>query len=148
MPVRDFLGDSGLDTGYEFATRLDSAMRKAGFKSQSALARASGVPQPTINRLLKRPSPQGPEYSTSRKLARACGVQFDWLVNGRLDTEPIRAPLTEKQSNWLALLENLGTDDIAEFSELIAARQARNLRLLQELAGGAGQAAPSREHQP
>jgi transcriptional regulator with XRE-family HTH domain len=63
------------------STRLDEAMRKAGF-SQNALARASGVPQPTINRILKGPTKQGPETDTLRKLARACNVSFEWLHEG------------------------------------------------------------------
>jgi transcriptional regulator with XRE-family HTH domain len=70
------------------STRLDEAMRKAGF-SQNALARLSGVPQPTINRILKGPTKQGPETDTLRKLARACNVSFEWLHEGT--GEPPRA---------------------------------------------------------
>ena len=53
----------------------------AGFESQSALGRAAGVPQPTINRILKNPDMQ-PEAGTLRKLAAACNVSFDWLNEG------------------------------------------------------------------
>lgn len=63
------------------STRLDQAMTKAGF-SQSSLARASGVPQPTINRILKGPNKRGPEVATLRKLAQACNVSFEWLNEG------------------------------------------------------------------
>lgn len=63
------------------STRLDEAMRKAGF-SQSGLSRASGVPQPTINRILKGPNKRGPETATLRRLAQACNVTFEWLNEG------------------------------------------------------------------
>jgi transcriptional regulator with XRE-family HTH domain len=65
-----------------FSARLDEAMNQAGFKSQSALARASGVSQTTINRILKTTGSSGPETATVRKLADACGVSFEWLNDG------------------------------------------------------------------
>ncbi|MRT27609.1 LexA family transcriptional regulator [Herbaspirillum sp. CAH-3] len=64
------------------AARLDQAMSAAGFPSQSALARASGVPQPTINRILKNSGKGHPEAATVRKLAEACNVSFNWLNEG------------------------------------------------------------------
>jgi transcriptional regulator with XRE-family HTH domain len=63
-------------------TRLDEAMKAAGFESQSALARASSVPQPTINRILKGGGERGPEAATVRKLAETCNVSFEWLNEG------------------------------------------------------------------
>jgi phage repressor protein C with HTH and peptisase S24 domain len=65
------------------ATRLDEAMSEAGFDSQSALARASSVPQPTINRILKGGGKRGPETQTIIQLANACNVTFEWLHEGR-----------------------------------------------------------------
>ncbi|MFJ3048532.1 helix-turn-helix domain-containing protein [Herbaspirillum chlorophenolicum] len=62
--------------------RLDQAMREARFPSQSALSRASGVPQPTINRILKGAGARGPETETLKKLAVACNVSFEWLNEG------------------------------------------------------------------
>lgn len=62
------------------ASRLDEAMRDAGFKSQNALAKVSLVPQATISRILKGNS--DPEASTLRKLAAACDVNFEWLNEG------------------------------------------------------------------
>jgi phage repressor protein C with HTH and peptisase S24 domain len=64
------------------ASRLDDAMTAAGFESQSALSRASGVPQPTINRILKNVGKGQPEVGTIRKLAAACNVSFNWLNEG------------------------------------------------------------------
>ncbi|TWI65188.1 phage repressor protein C with HTH and peptisase S24 domain [Pseudoduganella lurida] len=66
----------------DIATRLDKAMKAAGFESQSALSRASGVPQPTINRILKSVGSKGPESGTLQKLAAACNVSFTWLHEG------------------------------------------------------------------
>lgn len=74
-----------------FSTRLDEASRKAGFKSQSALARASGVSQTTINRVLKSTGSSGPETATVRKLADACGVSFEWLNNGIVGKDSARS---------------------------------------------------------
>ena len=45
-------------------SRLETAMQAAGFASQSALSRASGVPQPTINRILNAVGTMGPETET------------------------------------------------------------------------------------
>lgn len=108
-------------------------MRSAGFKSQSALARAAGLPQPTVNRLLKGTGVQGPESGTVRKLASACGVTFDWLLNGDLRGEVSPIKLSEQQIKWLSLLDSLGSDDIDEFTSLIVVRQRRNRRLLKEM---------------
>lgn len=66
----------------DIASRLDSAMKKAGYKTQAALANASGVPQPTIARILKGGGKYGPESSTIKKLALACGVSYLWLMEG------------------------------------------------------------------
>ena len=63
--------------------RLDKAMQDARIKSQAALARASGVPQPTINRILNGESKKGPETATLVALADATGVEFLWLQQGR-----------------------------------------------------------------
>jgi len=57
-------------------------MSRAGIKNQSELARRSGVPQPTINRILKGVGRHGPATATLKKLAVACGVPFQWLVDG------------------------------------------------------------------
>jgi len=64
------------------ATRLDQAMKDARIKSQSALSRASKVPQATISRILKGGGKNGPETETIRKLAAALGVSFEWLNEG------------------------------------------------------------------
>lgn len=63
--------------------RLDKAMQDARIVSQAQLSRLSGVPQPTINRILKGESKKGPESATLIALANATGVEFLWLQQGR-----------------------------------------------------------------
>lgn len=114
--------------------RLDEAMKAAGHASQAALSRASGVPQPTINRILNGTvGKYGPEVETVKRLAIACGVTFAWLNEGTA-VENTNVPLlTARQREWLSLLNDLGSRDIEEFSELIKARQIRNRQLVAEL---------------
>lgn len=75
--------------------RLDLAMREAGHASQAALARASGVPQPTIARILKGTGRGGPETETIRKLAGACNVDFSWLNDGSRAPDRSQDPLPQ-----------------------------------------------------
>jgi phage repressor protein C with HTH and peptisase S24 domain len=76
-------------------------MESAGFESQSALARASGVPQPTINRILKGVGKKGPEAHTLVLLAQACKVSFQWLHEG---TGPVERTDAEKRPPLVGLL--------------------------------------------
>jgi phage repressor protein C with HTH and peptisase S24 domain len=62
--------------------RLDEAMKSAGFLNQQALADVSGVPQPTISRILKNTAKKSPSGNTIKLLADACGVSFQWLYEG------------------------------------------------------------------
>lgn len=83
--------------------RLRTAMRDAGFESQKELERASGVKQPTINRILNRVGSKGPESETVKQLARACGVSFEWLNEGleigtdSIDVELSSVPEVDRQ---------------------------------------------------
>lgn len=63
------------------ATRLDRMMKERKVKGQSALSRLSGVPQPTIARVLKGTT-DTPELGTVKRLAAALGVTATWLVEG------------------------------------------------------------------
>lgn len=70
-------------TKMTIALRLHEAMHQAGIKSQNELARRAGVPQPTINRILRGDGgKQGPATQTLKKLAAACQVSFQWLGDG------------------------------------------------------------------
>lgn len=66
----------------DLSARLDEAMKAAGYESQTALSRASGVSQSAVNRILKRQGKQGPDTATVAKLADACGVKTEWLISG------------------------------------------------------------------
>nr|MBV0881041.1 helix-turn-helix domain-containing protein [Noviherbaspirillum sp. L7-7A] len=75
-------------------------MNSAGITSQSELARRSGVPQPTINRILNGVGRQGPATETLKKLAVACEMPFQWLADGTgaergVSTEGVVLGMTE-----------------------------------------------------
>ena len=63
-------------------SRLDAAMQARGIRTQMSLARLSGVPQPTIARILKGAGKQGPETETLRALSKALVVHLRWLQEG------------------------------------------------------------------
>jgi phage repressor protein C with HTH and peptisase S24 domain len=94
------------------ANRLDQAMQAAGFPSQSALARASEVPQPTINRILKNAGKKGPEAHTIKLLAEACNVNFTWLYEG---TGPMKRGEQEAQAEGEVIKVSIPEDDEGEF---------------------------------
>lgn len=76
----------GMNTNSEqgFGDRLDELMQddaRFGARGQSALASASGVPQPTISRILKKNG--APEMETVVKLAVVFGVTCEWMLTGR-----------------------------------------------------------------
>lgn len=128
------------------STRLDEAMRKAGF-SQSALARASGVPQPTINRILKGPNKQGPEADTIRKLAQACNVSFDWLNEGmgeplriglnRVRELPVATPAKVVQESWLQRVNAEEAQLLDLYRSLTKPNQAAAMGTMKIMAGKA-----------
>lgn len=62
--------------------RLEQAMKWAGFINQQSLADASGLPQPTISRILKDLAKKSPSGNTIKLLADACNVSFQWLYEG------------------------------------------------------------------
>lgn len=82
----------GYSATMTIGSRLDAAMKAAKFKSQSALSRNSGVPQPTISRILSDDGEKGPETETLRKLANACRVPFEWLLQGSRPNESTEPP--------------------------------------------------------
>lgn len=98
------------------AARLDEAMSDAGFGSnQSALHRASQVPQPTINRILQGGGKRGPETETVKKLAAACNVNFLWLMEGK-GPKNVDAPHQQAQ----AAPVDAGKVDFDEILQLIS----------------------------
>lgn len=113
--------------------------------SPYALAAATGVPQPTIFRILTGES-DDPRTKTLQPLAAYFGLTVADLRDRDFQAfeaehivpitpESFEKPptLSVREVEWLALLTHLGSDDIAEFTELIRARQERNIRLIEEL---------------
>jgi transcriptional regulator with XRE-family HTH domain len=114
--------------------------------SPYALASATKVPQPTIFRILTGES-SDPRTSTLEPLATYFGIAVADLRDRDLATlapeiaappgaptpSPAVSALTAAQLEWLALRDHLGSDDVAEFTALIRARQERNVRLIEEL---------------
>lgn len=92
--------------------RLDKAMKDARITSQSALSRASGVPQATISRILSGgDGKKGPETATLRRLAAALNVSFEWLNEGTNSVPTIQ------------LVESLSSREVSgdEILELVTA---------------------------
>ncbi|MFZ6724686.1 helix-turn-helix domain-containing protein [Undibacterium sp. MH2W] len=57
------------------------AMNAAAYRDQSELARAAGISQSTVNRILSGRA-KHPDALSLFKLARACNVSVEWLVAG------------------------------------------------------------------
>lgn len=77
------------------STRLKQAMFDEAAKkrvSQSELSRRSGVPQPTISRILKGQVMTEPEMATIDALARAANVSFEWLRTGKEPRSSVHEP--------------------------------------------------------
>lgn len=111
-----------------------------------ALASETGVPQPTIFRILTGES-DDPRTKTLQPLASYFGVTVADLrdkdlasVQGgaaaprEIENLESGVVLDSRQRDWLGLLNHLGSDDIAEFAALIKSRQERNIRFIEELA--------------
>ncbi len=62
--------------------RLAALMRRRGIRSQSQLARISGVPQSSIHRILVRGEDYAAGTATLRKLAQALDSSVAWLAEG------------------------------------------------------------------
>lgn len=129
------------------STRLDEAMTKAGY-TQNGLARASGVPQPTINRILKGPNKRGPETETLRKLAQACNVSFDWLNEGvgdaprvgrgKVSELPVAPTARPAPESWLQRVNADEAELLELYRSLSKPKQAAVMIHMKITAGKAG----------
>jgi phage repressor protein C with HTH and peptisase S24 domain len=84
--------------------RLEEAMKAAGFINQQTLAEASGLPQPTISRILKNTAKKSPSGNTIKLLADACGVSFQWLYEGT-------GPMARQSEGGLSGVIKVDTED-------------------------------------
>ena len=85
--------------------KLELAMRNAKILTQKELEERSGIPQATISRILNDRGTKGPETDTLRKLANACGVKFESL----LDENDL---LLSESTNSLAKPEELAAEAV------------------------------------
>lgn len=67
--------------------RIADRMTELGL-SQTELGRLSGVPQPTIHRIMSGES-QSPRQQNIEKIAKALSVTSTWLWTGRQDSAPV-----------------------------------------------------------
>lgn len=119
------------------ADRLNDAMINAKYKSQSDLARASGVPQATISRILKGAGKKGPETETLKKLALACRVSFTWLNEGvvsRSDAESKSAKSAIPSNNLTANQNGVTADEIIELIDAYKTATSADRILIMRLA--------------
>lgn len=109
------------------ATRLDSAMRSAKVGSQSQLARMSGVPQPTISRILKGQGTQGAETVTLVALASALNVDLRWLQQGIGSPTPARIRKSEPEEKSPEPVLAVVEPPKADILQWVTAREAELL---------------------
>lgn len=100
-----------------FEEKLRKEMLLRGF-NQQRLARASGVSDSEVSRILAGKSQPGLENAL--KLARAVGVSLDYLADDSIDSDPSRAPDSLWQRELLDLAEEIGFRNAAQL--LMAAR--------------------------
>lgn len=74
--------------------RITDRMDELGI-SQTELGRVSGIPQPTIHRIITGES-QSPRQENVLKIAKALGVSANWLWTGKQDLFPIPSTSTNK----------------------------------------------------
>lgn len=137
-----------------FADRLDELIQAhplyKGTRGQSLLSRKTGVPQPTISRILK--SANAPEMKTVVPLALEFGVACEWLLTGRgpkylVEAKQGKASLEAEETNQIEqslqnqliheIFENLkktddqGIDAILSFAKAMVALYPKFLPLKQ-----------------
>lgn len=107
--VRDDDAEVVIDDDYplellDFGKRLERELRKklgASF-SQSEAARRTGVSQPTIYNLMKRPERRYPQIDTVLKIAKALEISLDVLLLDRPDPWKIVAQNRRSGGNRIA----------------------------------------------
>ena len=82
------------DKKMQIAQRVASMMQKLGW-SEGELGRRSGVPQPTVHRILNGES-QSPRQNNVEKIAKALGVTSSWLWSGTNVEEPSGVYVTQQ----------------------------------------------------
>lgn len=94
-----------------FEEKLRKEMLLKGF-NQQRLARASGVSDSEVSRILAGKSQPGLENAL--KLARAVGVSLDFLADDRLETDPSRESPSPWEQGLLEVASELGPRNAAQ----------------------------------
>jgi transcriptional regulator with XRE-family HTH domain len=97
-----------------FEEKLRKQMLHQHFNQQK-LAKASGVSDSEISRILSGKSLPGLENAL--KLARAVGVSVDYLADDTINEEPVRGATSPWESEVLGLAEALGLRNAAHLLE-------------------------------
>ena len=109
----------------DIASRLDMAMRAKNFHDQKQLARSSGVPASTINRILSGRN-KSISITHAQQLSRALGVSMHWLACGEDDTNEdtrlLHAIISTKESRLLETFRNC--NKVGQSAILVAADAA------------------------
>ena len=92
-----------------FAIRLRTLMRHRGIRSQSQLARLSGVSQTSIHRILRASHRGTPSVKVLTLLAQALDISPSWLMLAELPHASATAPLIHDpdEREWCALYRRL-----------------------------------------
>ncbi len=124
-----------MDANTFVRVNLDYLMRKARL-NPSSLSVKTDVPQASIFRIIEGES-KDPRTSTLQPLAAFFNVSVSDLRHKDLRSNRYEEVLhlNDQQKLWLALLDDLGSDDIDEFAQAIGLRQERNRKLMKELRG-------------
>lgn len=132
----------------DISTRLNELMQPGDGHpklSQTDLSKLSGVPQPTIARILAGRGKKGPETATLVALSKVFGVEFMWLQQGtgakypggKAASDPAPAlPVPHAQprfrKHWLSQEE---ADHLADFRSLSTKNQKRVRAATREIEG-------------
>lgn len=101
----------GMETDIDIGDRLNELMQEHPHyrgRGQSALARDTGVPQPTINRILSNKSV--PEMATVIKIALRFNVMCEWLLTGRGPKTPTEITETPQSGPFFTQGNPLDSD--------------------------------------
>ncbi len=99
------------------ASRLERLMHGRGISKQSHLARETGVPQSTINRMLKRGDAYRPAVDTIQRLADYFRVSPDWLARGQGSPVPSTFEMAKDPHHLVEAMQVYQTPDAREALE-------------------------------
>ena len=95
----------------EFPEKLEKTIARSG-KSQSALARETGVAQSAISAMTR--GERRPFMDQAFRIARALGVPLDYLADDTIDEPPI-AELSGEERLLLRICRRIGIDEVIDY---------------------------------